>query len=162
VSANEHLKLTSTTAPISRNSCQVHYRFPFSDTMSCYAYWAGQKKVSADILLYIECWVLLFGQLCKLNPRFTYLLRVFRIFVKFQFCAMKWYNYFILMNWFSLDFHKCITRLCWAMFEVRCVDISRRLGQWKNFQNRPVFDEVICRILGLTTLVNSSMGLPLP
>jgi len=30
------------------------------------------------------------------------------------------------------------------------LQISRRMWQWKNFENRPVFDEVICRLRWLT------------
>jgi len=37
---------------------------------------------------------------------------------------------------------------------VALLQISLRLWQWKNFENLPVFDKVMCRILGLTFLAH--------
>jgi len=37
---------------------------------------------------------------------------------------------------------------------IHSLQMSRRLWQWKNFENRPVFDEVMCRLRWLTFLAH--------
>ena len=57
-------------------------------------------------------------------------------------------EFYWLTSFLTLVFHK-------VYFMIALMQIFCRLSQWKNFENRPVFDEVMCGILWLTFLAHA-------